>query len=240
MGVDPLLDSADPSTFKSSLEKAEMVVAMTAFITPDIEALATVILPIAIYAENEGTYVNGVGNWQSFNPAVKPPFSSRAAWKMLRALGEQLGLSGFDAVAVDDVTGVARQECSGKNFVSQVASAELPASKSNSENQIELIVEVPMYRTDALVRHAEALQETIAAGMSETVSLSIKTAASLEVSEGEKVTVSSNQSLVTLTVKIDDGISDGAGLIYGASSATVAIAKFGETVTVTRETGAEP
>jgi hypothetical protein len=97
-----------------------------------------------------------------------------------------------------------------------------------------------MYRTDALVRHAEALQETIAAGMSETISLSIKTATSLKVSEAEKVTVSSNQSLVTLTVKIDDGISDGAGLIYGASSATAAIAKFGETVTVTRETGDEP
>jgi len=240
MGVDPLLDSADPYTFKSSLESAEMVVAMTAFITPDIEALATVILPIAIYAENEGTYVNGAGNWQSFKSAVKPPFSARPAWKILRVLGEQLGLTGFDAVVVDDVTGVVREECSGKNFVSHVASVELPTSKTHLEKQIELIVEVPMYRTDALVRHAEALQETIAAGMSETISLSIKTATSLKVSEAEKVTVSSNQSLVTLTVKIDDGISDGAGLIYGASSATAAIAKFGETVTVTRETGDEP
>jgi NADH-quinone oxidoreductase subunit G len=212
---------------------------MTAFITPDIEALATVILPIAIYAQNEGTYVNGAGSWQSFNPAVKPPFSARPAWKILRALGEQLSLSGFDAVTVDDVTGDVRQECSAKSFGSQVASAELPASKQNSENQVELIVEVPMYRTDALVRHAEALQETIAAGMSEIISLSIKTAASLRVSEDGKVTVRSNGSSVTLTVKIDDGVSDGAGLIYGASSVTAAIANFGEAVTVTRETGDE-
>lgn len=240
LGVDPLLDSADPSTFKSALEKAEMVVAMTAFITPDIEDLATVILPIAIYAENEGTYVNGAGSWQSFNPAVKPPFSVRPAWKILRALGEQLSLSGFDAVTVDDITSDVRQECSIKSFGSQVASAELPMSKQNLKNQVELIVEIPMYRTDVLVRHAEALQETIAAGMSETISFSIKTAASLQVSEDGKVTVRSNGSSVTLIVKIDDRVSDGAGLIYGASSATAAIANFGETATVTRETGDEP
>ena len=97
-----------------------------------------------------------------------------------------------------------------------------------------------MYRTDVLVRHAEALQETIAAGMSETISFSIKTAASLQVSEDGKVTVRSNGSSVTLIVKIDDRVSDGAGLIYGASSATAAIANFGEIATVTRETGDEP
>mgnify|MGYP005632332055 CR=1 FL=1 len=239
LGVDPLLDSADPSTFKSALEKAEMVVAMTAFITPDIETLATVILPIAIYAENEGTYVNGAGSWQSFNPAVKPPFSARPAWKILRALGEQLSLSGFDAVTVDDITSDVRQECSFKSFGSQAAPAEIPASKQNLENQVELIVEIPMYRTDVLVRHAEALQDTIAVGMSETISLSLKTAAALQVSEGAKVTVRSNESSVTLIVKIDDRVSDGAGLIYGASSITAAIANFGETATVTRETGDE-
>ena len=104
---------------------------------------------------------------------------------------------------------------------------------------MELIVEIPMYRTDVLVRHAEALQDTIAVGMSETISLSLKTAAALQVSEGAKVTVRSNESSVTLIVKIDDRVSDGAGLIYGASSITAAIANFGETATVTRETGDE-
>jgi NADH-quinone oxidoreductase subunit G len=239
MGIDPLLDSADPLTLKGSLEKAGMVVAMTPFITPDIVALATVILPVAIYAENEGTYVNGVGQWQSFNAAVKPPFSARPTWKILRALGERLGLTGFDGVAVEDITDAARLECAAENFVARTTPVELPALIPNLENQVELIIEVPMYRSDALVRHAEALQETIAVAMDETISVSTKTAASLKVSESDKVTARFNDSVVTLTVAIDDGVSDGSGLMYGASSVLAAFAGYGDAITLIRASSDE-
>jgi NADH-quinone oxidoreductase subunit G len=239
MGIDPLLDSADPLTFKDSLEQAEMVVAMTSFITADIEALATIILPTAIYAENEGTYVNGAGQWQSFNAAVKPPFSARPSWKILRALGERLGLVGFDAVTATDITDAVRLECGAGKFVARTDLLELPASISSMENHVELIIEVPMYRSDALVRHAAALQDTIAAGQSEMISLSSKTAAFLKLNEGDKVTARFDNSAADLLVAINDGVSDGSGLMYGANSILATFASYGDEISLISNGGEE-
>src|ERR1700693_6449665 len=57
---------------------------------------ADVLLPIAPFTETSGTFVNAEGRAQSFNGTVKPLGEARPAWKVLRVLGNLLGLSGFD------------------------------------------------------------------------------------------------------------------------------------------------
>jgi NADH-quinone oxidoreductase subunit G len=57
---------------------------------------ADVLLPIAPFSETSGTFVNAEGRAQSFNGTVKPLLETRPAWKVLRVLGNILGLSGFD------------------------------------------------------------------------------------------------------------------------------------------------
>ena len=80
----------------AALGQADFVVAASAFRSPALESVAQVLLPIGAFAETSGTYVNGAGTWQGFQGAVAPPGEARPGWKVLRVLGNLLGLPGFD------------------------------------------------------------------------------------------------------------------------------------------------
>ena len=54
------------------------------------------LLPIAPFTETPGTFVNAEGRVQSFHGVVKPLGEARPAWKVLRVLGNMLGLQGFE------------------------------------------------------------------------------------------------------------------------------------------------
>ncbi len=53
--------------------------------------LASVLVPVAAYAEMDGTFVNAKGMAQRFWRAVPPPAGVRPAWETLAALGKELG-----------------------------------------------------------------------------------------------------------------------------------------------------
>ena len=61
------------------------------------------LLPIAPFTETAGTFVNAEGRVQSFNGVVKPLGEARPAWKVLRVLGNLLGLAGFDYETAEEV-----------------------------------------------------------------------------------------------------------------------------------------
>ena len=61
------------------------------------------LLPIAPFTETSGTFVNAEGRVQSFNGVVKPLGEARPAWKVLRVLGNLLGLAGFDYDSSEEV-----------------------------------------------------------------------------------------------------------------------------------------
>jgi NADH-quinone oxidoreductase subunit G len=78
------------------------VVALTAF--KDAAAdFADVLLPIAPFTETSGTFVNAEGRVQSFHGVVKPLGDARPAWKVLRVLGNLLGLQGFEQTSSEEV-----------------------------------------------------------------------------------------------------------------------------------------
>ena len=71
------------------MEHAEFVVALTAFQSEAFNNYADVLLPISVFAETSGTYVNNEGTLQRFNGAVAPQGAARPAWKVLRVLANQ-------------------------------------------------------------------------------------------------------------------------------------------------------
>ena len=64
---------------------------------------ADVLLPVAPFTETSGSFVNTEGRVQSFNAVVKPQGETRPGWKVLRVLGNVLGLSGFDFMSSEAV-----------------------------------------------------------------------------------------------------------------------------------------
>jgi NADH-quinone oxidoreductase subunit G len=95
---------------------AEMVVAMSPF--KHGFDYADVLLPISPFTETAGTFVNCEGRAQSFNGTVKPLGETRPAWKVLRVLGNLLGLQGFDFDTAESI----RDEALGKGVTDLSAS----------------------------------------------------------------------------------------------------------------------
>ncbi|MDP1533373.1 MAG: molybdopterin-dependent oxidoreductase, partial [Rubrivivax sp.] len=120
--------------------------------------IADVLLPIAPFTETGGTFVNTEGRAQSFHGVVKPLGEARPAWKVLRVLGNLLGLDGFDHDSVDAVRAEALGDLTTlAQRLNNQCTAALSAD-SAAVSGLQRIADVPIYATDALVRRATALQ----------------------------------------------------------------------------------
>jgi NADH-quinone oxidoreductase subunit G len=155
--VEPVHDAADPSAARAALEGSGLVVALTPFLDAAVDN-ADVLLPIAPFTETAGTFVNAEGRAQSFHGVVKPFADARPGWKVLRVLGNMLGLSGFDhesSEAVRDEALAAADQATRLSNEPAAAAALAPALRG-----LERVADVPIYCTDALVRRAASLQLT--------------------------------------------------------------------------------
>jgi NADH-quinone oxidoreductase subunit G len=148
-------DLIQPSAAESALQGAECVVALTPYAGDEHKAHATVILPVAAFAETSGTWVNVEGRWQSVPGAARPPGEARPAWKVLRVLGNLLGLTGFEYVSSEEVRDELRREL-GEFKAGQASSAFAPGRLA----ALDATREVGLYAVDAVVRRSRPLQET--------------------------------------------------------------------------------
>ena len=90
--LEPDFDFANSPQALEAMQAADFVVVFSPFNNEQIQQYADVILPIATFAETDGTFVNTVGHWQSISKAVSAPGEARPAWKVLRVLANKLGL----------------------------------------------------------------------------------------------------------------------------------------------------
>jgi NADH-quinone oxidoreductase subunit G len=95
------------------------------------------------------------GIWQSFSGVAKPVGEARPAWKVLRVLGNLLKVPACDYVTSEDVIA----ELKSIPLISNVASkVRIEPAAMVTVSPADL--EVPANSVDALVRRAEALQQT--------------------------------------------------------------------------------
>jgi NADH-quinone oxidoreductase subunit G len=223
LNVEPELDCYDPQLARAALDKAEMVVVLSAF--KHGTDFADVLLPIAPFTETAGTFVNCEGRAQSFNGNVKPLGETRPAWKVLRVLANLLGLSGFDyetSEAVrDEVLGatanVAETVLARLNNLTS-GSPQAPAL-SGAEQQLERLADVPIYFTDAIVRRAESLQMTSDAG-APRVWIHSALAARLGISDGGQVKVKQGVYSAVLAACIDRTLPENVVRVAAAHPST--------------------
>jgi NADH-quinone oxidoreductase subunit G len=150
-GLEPGPDTLAPAALET-LRAAQVVVAVTPFATESLKSCASVLLPMGTFAETSGTFVNLEGRWQSFSGCVRPLGEARPGWKILRVLGNLLGLDGFDYDASDQI----RDELRGLPLQAPAPAAPREVSGPAGGTVIDL----PSYAVDAIVRRAPALQQT--------------------------------------------------------------------------------
>ena len=204
LGVEAELDTHDPVSALSSINAAEFVVMMSPYKGKSLD-YADVLLPVAPWTETSGTFVNTEGRVQSFSAVVKPLGETRPAWKVLRVLGNLLGLAGFDHNDSKEVlrdalgeTPIGSVQAFLNNEISPVAVTPAPTMTG-----LERVAEVPIYQTDAVVRRSPALQMTQDAALP-VARMHSNLIAKLGLEENGRVSVRQSASALTLKVQRDD------------------------------------
>jgi len=150
--------SRDSAAGEAGLRNAGMVVTLSPFKT-NLD-ISDVLLPIAPFSETSGSFVNAEGRLQSFHAVVRPLGDTRPGWKVLRVLGNLLGLSGFDAetsqaVLASALPGVAQGAVVDAARLNNRTNAAVDLSPAQAAPCVASI-----YQLDGLVRRAPALQLT--------------------------------------------------------------------------------
>jgi NADH-quinone oxidoreductase subunit G len=235
--TEPDLDAANPQQAMAALNGAEMVVVMSAFVTGT--EYADVLLPVAPWAETSGTFVNCEGLAQSFNGTVKPLGDARPAWKVLRVLGNLLGLTGFDYETSEQV----RDELLGKGVTDLSAKLKLKAGLAPAAGAyqqgggLQRIADVPVHFTDSVARRSEPLQRTTDSN-APLVRLPAALAERLGVKAGDSVRVTQGQGSAVLVADVDARLPANVVRVSAAHPGTAMLgAMFGE-VNVEKAEGA--
>jgi NADH-quinone oxidoreductase subunit G len=229
-GVDPERDLADPALAREALANAGFVMALTAFSSPTLDAVADVLLPVSTAFETSGTLVNAEGRWQSFRAAASAPGEVRPGWKVWRVLGNLLGVRDMDYLdsrAVrDELRAMLPEAAFGNDIDLRLAHAELPHAL---DGLVRMQVR-GLYATDPLVRRAEPLQASPEGRRLDAVRLHPQAAGAL--ADGQRVRLQQDGREAELTLVLDSSVPPGVVLTVAGSAALADLGPGGGVVTL--------
>ncbi len=156
---EPEFDSAAGASAAAALDAAEMVVTLSPFKAN--LAFSDVLLPIAPFTETSGSFANAEGRVQSFHAVVRPLGETRPAWKVIRVLGNMLGLPGFAQESTQDVLaalGLAQADGVTRIPAERLSNATRASVAAASAVAAPAVASI--YQLDSLVRRATSLQLT--------------------------------------------------------------------------------
>ncbi len=204
LNVEPTLDAANAAAARAALQGAGLVVALTAFKDAAVDN-ADVLLPIAPFTETGGSFVNAEGRLQSFHGVVRALGDSRPAWKVLRVLGNLLGLQGFSQESVEEVRAEALGDAG--TLAQRLSNATKAGLQPPAPVQgLQRLADVPIYATDSLVRRAVSLQLT-ADAKAPVARLPQALWAQLGLQDGVKVRVSQGNASAVLPAYLDNTLA---------------------------------
>jgi NADH-quinone oxidoreductase subunit G len=227
LNVEPVLDAANAAAAQAALQGAGLVVGFTSFKSA-VADVADVMLPISPFTETAGTFVSAEGRVQSFHGTVKPLGETRPGWKVLRVLGNLLGLQGFQQETSEEV----RAEALGDvNAIAQRLSnaAKLADPVRFAGQGLERIANVPIYHADVLVRRSAPLQLTADAQKAPFVDLPQAVWDRLGLQAGASVRVSQGGASAVLPARLEPTLAANAVRVPAGHPATATLgAMFGD------------
>ena len=226
-GIEPEHDCADVAVARSAMQDAEVVIAITPYASETMKAYADVLLPMGPFTETSGTYVNTEGRWQSFAGVASPLGDSRPGWKVLRVLGNQLGLDGFEQHSSEAIRDALREQTGTIKLDNSQAAG--PVAAAVAVSGLQRIGDVALLAVDSLVRRAESLQATPDAEAAARLRINAAQAGQSGVQDGSTVSVKQGDASTTMTVEISERVPDGCVWLQAGTDASAALgASFGE------------
>ncbi len=208
-GIEPGLDFADTAAARKALAGAK-VVAFSQFACASTRDVADLILPIGALPEIEATLTNLDGRQQQARAGGKLPGDAREGWRVLRALGGEMQLAGFEFTDLAGLRGSLRA------VAVNVAASAQPQLVAEG---LEVASTPAIYRTDAVVRRAAALQAHPLNNVPRIV-LNTGDAARLQLVEGQMAKVGTDAGRATLPVVVDARVAAGSVWIESGHGAT--------------------
>jgi NADH-quinone oxidoreductase subunit G len=216
-GIEPEFDIDNPARARQALEQAEMVIAVASFATASLLEIADLILPLAPHAEAEGSLVNLDGAMMSFVAAGKPGGEARNGWKILRRLGSELGLQGFDQTSLAEVQAAMKSAVDAAPAEQTRSDPGFPAE--SAESALHRIGEVAMYSVDPLCRRAAPLQQT-AQAKNDFVALNPADAERLGLADGAMARVTQGDAQIEVAVTVTGRVPAGGAWLRSATCVT--------------------
>ncbi|MGD8679038.1 MAG: molybdopterin-dependent oxidoreductase, partial [Lysobacterales bacterium] len=221
-GIEPEFDIDNPGRAMKALADADSVIAAAAFATESLREIADVILPLAPHAESEGSMVNFDGDAVAFEAAVRPHGEARSGWKILRRLGAELGLPGFDQVGLVDVQKAIGTAIDAGETRPEAAGLET----TGTADGLFRIGDVPLYSVDPLCRRATPLQQT-AQARNASLGLNPADADRLGLADGARARVRQGDQQAEFEVEVTEAVPEGGAWLR---SATCAVRELGPAV----------
>jgi len=220
---EPEYDVDNPAAVMAAMKSAAAVIAVTAFASDGIKAVANVIFPLAPIAESEGSLFNLDGDCIGFSPAGKVWGEARPGWKILRRLGDELGLEGFGQVSLNDLQtemyAVFKSAAGISQGEKEPSWPGLLSARMEPEAGFYRVGEVPMYSVDALCRRTTALQQTMQA-QNQFVGLNPDDAERLGLADGGLARVGQGKASVEVEVRVSAVVPPGAAWLRSATCET--------------------
>ncbi|MBB3226830.1 NADH-quinone oxidoreductase subunit G [Luteibacter sp. Sphag1AF] len=220
--VEPPHDFADGALAQQAMHSAQTVVAFAAYASDALKDSADVILPIGLTPEIDATLVNVDGTVQTLQSGAKAPGDARPGWRVLRALGGMLGVAGFE---FDDLAGLR----AGLTERPSQARQEL-ASRSSADVTFSRLATLPIYRADAVLRRAGALNSH-PLNRAAAARMNADDAQRLGLVDGGQARIAEN---VVLPVVIDKAVPAGAIWLESAHIETAMLPPYGAAITVSK------
>jgi NADH-quinone oxidoreductase subunit G len=227
-GVEPEFDFADAPQALAALAAAKQVVACVAYASAAVKACATVLLPIGLLPETEGTLVNVDGREQTVGVGAKAPGEARAGWRVLRALGGELGVEGFE---FSDFAGARAAVRTGAAPAGNGLAARRVAEAAG--DGLVRIATTAVYRADAVLRRAAPLNAH-PLNLGPAVTLHPEDALSRGLAAGAVAKVDDGRGVAALPVRISTRVPRGAAWIESGYPATAPLAGSGARLTVNK------
>jgi NADH-quinone oxidoreductase subunit G len=234
LGADPVEDFRDRSLARRALAATRTVIVLDRFLT-ESASLAQIVLPVAGFAECDGTTTNMEGRVTTLNAKVTPPGTARTDWMIAADLAERLGAESLaddgpdelwreliaHAPALSHITPEALTEPANVDGVvvdldaGSFAAPAVPSVPNPNAYSSRLVVDRVLYDGGVTLAHMPSSLPLVRDG---AVVLGTADAAALAVEPGTRLTVSSQHGSVSGPLVVSDRVPKGTVVIHHALS----------------------